>query len=351
MKFKKGIAIQFNWIFILVIGALILIFFFAIINKQRTFSEQSLDKETLEYFDNIISGTNIKIGTVENTSLGSFALELSPDFIKIAGSTWEGIPLRNRIVFSPNLIKGDKLISYADYWSIPYKVDYFIYLTSNEVRYIIIDDVSTEEDRVYINQLLDLLPKFITKEVLGHTSISTMQDKNNYKTRFIFINFNPSGLSSFGELTKKDFSAINIITGDNTLNTKGTIEFYKKANDKLVLDEASFYLKKETLLGAIYSENHDFYSKSLAKALAKLNVVSTIYKNNTESLKEYSNADFNLKSYGCPDTYDSILTNLQIILNNDKSITLASFTSIYNANKEINGYNKELILSSCPILY
>ncbi len=350
MKRRGAIEIQFNWIFILIVGALILFFFFTIINKQRTASEQSLNKEMLEYFDNIISGTNVKIGTVENTSLAGFALELSPEFIKIPSSTWEGIALRNRIVFSPDLIKGDKLISYADYWSLPYKVDYFIYLTSNEIRYVIIDDVTTEEDTVYINELLELLPKFVNKEVMGHTSISNAQDKNNYKIRFIFVNMDPSGLTSFGELEKKDFSAINIIPEDNNLDTHGTVKFYKKTNNKLELDKTSYYLKKETLLGAIFAENHHFYNASLTKALAKLDTVSNIYKDNVQELKIYSEGDLNLINYGCPETFGDITTNIQIILNNNK-ITSTSFSAIYNANKEIKDFNKELILNSCPILY
>jgi len=348
MNKRKGFAIQFNWIFILIIGALIMVFFFTIINKQRTMSQETLNKEMLDYFDNIISGTNVKMGTVENTSLAGFSLETSPDFIKVQGSAWEGIAFRNRIVFSPDLIKGDKLITYSDYWSMPYKIDYFIYLTSNEVRYIIVDDVSTEEDSVYINQLLNLLPKFTTKEVLGHTSISNIQDKNNYKVRFIFINMEPSSLTSFGDIEDRDFSAINIITDNTDLDTYGKVNFYKKQDNRLVLDGESYYLGKETLLGAIYAENKDYYNASMAKALEKLDILSEIYKDNAILLKNYCETE--LKLLNCVDTFDSLLNRLNIILNND-GITETSFSSIYDASKDISGFNKELILNSCPILY
>jgi len=350
MRKRGAIEIQFNWIFVLIVGALILFFFFTIINKQRTASEQSLNKEMLDYFNTIISGTNVKIGTVENSSLAGFALELSPEFITIPGSSWQGIQTKNRIFFYPDLIKGNKLISYTGYWSMPYKIDYFIYLTSNELRYIIVDDVSTQEDTVYINALLTLLPKFVTKEVIGHTSISSAQDKNNYKVKFIFINMDPSGLTSFGDLKKRDFSAINIITDDNSLDTHGTVKFYKKVNNGLELDGTSYYLKKEALLGAIYSENHEFYNKSLTKALVKLDTLTRIYKNNTKDLKKYSEGDLNLVNYGCPGTFNDILGNIEIISDNMK-ITSAGFSAMYNANKDIEGYNKELILNSCPILY
>ncbi len=348
MNNKKGFAIQFNWIFILIVGALIMIFFFTIINKQRDISQESLNKEMLDYFDNIISGTNVKMGTVENTSLAGFSLDVSPDYIKIQGSTWEGIAFRNRIVFSPDLIKGDKLITYSDYWSMPYKIDYFIYLTSNEVRYIIIDDVTTAEDSVYINQLLNLLPKFTTKEVLGHTSISTMQDKNNYKIRFVFINMDPSSLISFGNIKERDFSAVNIITDDTDLDSYGTVKFYRKQNNQLVLDGESYYLGKETLLGAIYAENHGYYNKSITKALKKLDIISTIYKDNTILLKQHCETDLNLLN--CIGTFENLLDEIEIILDNDE-ITESSFSSVYSSSEDISGLNKELILNSCPILY
>ena len=349
-------AIQFSWIFILIVGALILVFFFSIISKQKTFSQQSLDNKMLEYFDNIISGTNVKIGTVENTSLVGYALELSPNYIRVAGSVWEGIPLRNRILFSPNIIKGDKLITYADYWSLPYKIDYFIYLTSNEVKYYIVDDVSTEEDSVYINQLLDLLPRFVTREVIGDTSIGNLADKNDYKIRFIFVNYDkkdPAEFEYFDNIAKKqDFSAISIFTDDISLDTHGTINFYKKNDEHLELDDTSYYIKKELLLGAIYSEDYYFYNTSLKKILDKLDVITNIYKDNALSLKEYTNLDYNLKVVNeCPQTYDELLINLQKILNNDKQVTEESFEAMHDANSEIKGYNGELIFQSCPILY
>ncbi len=348
MNERKGFAIQFNWIFILIVGALIMVFFFTIINKQRTMSQETLNKEMLDYFDNIISGTNVKMGTVENTSLAGFSLETSPDFIKIQGSTWEGMAFRNRIVFSPDIIKGEKLITYSDYWSMPYKIDYFIYLTSNEIRYVVVDDVSTEEDSVYINQLLNLLPKFTTKEVLGHTSISNMQDKNNYKVRFIFINTEPTSLISFGDIEDRDFSAINIITDNTDIDTYGKVNFYKKQDNHLVLDGESYYLGKETLLGAIYAENHDYYNISLRKAMNKLAIISTIYKDNTILLKQHCETE--LKFLNCVNTLENLLNEIQNILNND-DITETSFSNIYSSSKDIEGFNKELILNSCPTLY
>ena len=38
---KKGIIeIQFNWIFVLVVGAIILVFFFGFVQKQKSFAEE-----------------------------------------------------------------------------------------------------------------------------------------------------------------------------------------------------------------------------------------------------------------------------------------------------------------------
>ena len=39
---RKGFELQFNWIFVLIAGALILAFFFTIAQKQRNLSQQSV---------------------------------------------------------------------------------------------------------------------------------------------------------------------------------------------------------------------------------------------------------------------------------------------------------------------
>jgi hypothetical protein len=349
MRKKAAIGIQFNWIFVLIVGAVLLFFFFSIINKAKESSDESINIKMLGYFENILSGTNIKIGTVENYTLGrGELLELSSDSYNFQRSSRQ---IRNKIVFGPNLIKGEKLILYTDYWSMPYKVDYFVYLTSNEVRYVIVDET---DNRNYITEVFELMPEFVNVETREHIRLNNIPDKNFYKVKFIFINPSkePDEYNYFESARAKDFSAIKITPDGNDLNTYGKVQFYKKDGSSLDIDGDELpYVKEEMLLGAIFAEDAEFYEKSVRKALDKLEIISTIYINNSQALKEYSERDITLSRYGCPGSYRNQISEIDDLLINSGEISYGNFVELYNSAKEVDDYNKELMLNSCPILY
>ncbi len=351
MRKRAAIAIQFNWIFILIVGALILIFFFTIINKTRQGAEKNINIEMLSYFETILAGTTVKSGTLENYSLAGGSLELSSDFYSFQKDQRR---IRNKIIFGPDLIKGEKLIVLTDFWSMPYKIDFFVYLTSNEVRYIIIEE---DQNLPYVTDISELLPDsdFIRKERQNYLRLTDLTDLNYYKVRFIFVNsdLEPDEMSYFeGNLAKKkDFSAVKI-TYNEDVDMYGEIQFYKKQGDSLVKDEQPLpYLKKETLRGAIFAEDAKFYGDSLKKALAKLDIISTIYMNNSMELKNHFGNDIVLSNRGCPVTLDYIMEYISKILMNEKYLTLPNFITLYDAAKYIDEYNNELRPNCRTYLY
>ena len=65
MYSKKGvIEIQFNWIFVLIAGFIIITLFTTIIVKQRDVSEKSTNVMVLKNLDAILSGSEASAGTV-----------------------------------------------------------------------------------------------------------------------------------------------------------------------------------------------------------------------------------------------------------------------------------------------
>jgi len=158
MRKKAAIGVQFNWIFVLIVGGVLLFFFFSIINKAKESSDNTVNVKMLDYFENILSGTNVKVGTVQNYTLAGGTLELSSDSYNFQKSSKQ---IRNKIIFGPNRVQGEKLIMYTDYWSMPYKVDYFIYLTSDEVRYVVVDET---DNREFITEIFDMMPEFVNIE-------------------------------------------------------------------------------------------------------------------------------------------------------------------------------------------
>ena len=76
--------------------------------------------------------------------------------------------------------------------------------------------------------------------------------------------------------------------------------------------------------------------------MAKLNIMSTIYVNNSMELKTYFENDIVLRNRGCPTTMENLIDKINVILDNNKIITLQNFEILYDATIEINDYNNEL---------
>ena len=58
------ISIQFSWIFILIAGAIILLFFTSIIYKQKDISEQKLSASVLNQLETILTSSGLSSGTI-----------------------------------------------------------------------------------------------------------------------------------------------------------------------------------------------------------------------------------------------------------------------------------------------
>ena len=75
---KKGkraaIEVQFNWIFILIIGGIILMFFFGIVKSQKTVSEKKISGTVRRDMRAILTGSGISAGTASLIVLLGFNL-------------------------------------------------------------------------------------------------------------------------------------------------------------------------------------------------------------------------------------------------------------------------------------
>ena len=138
---KKGvIEVQFNWIFTLIVGALILALFSSIIIKQKSSSENTISATLLTNLETILVGAKISTGTINVIDMPKTNIEFSCNQYSQGNAQKQ---IRDKVIFSPNLLKGKQLITWALEWKVPFKITNFLYVTSPEVRYILIGTDST----------------------------------------------------------------------------------------------------------------------------------------------------------------------------------------------------------------
>ncbi len=296
MRQKKAqLAIPFHWIFILIAGALILLFFITIVFKQKAVAEEKLSVELISSIEEIFTGSGvgeeeaIHVIDIPKTEF-SFICEEETGISEYSIKD-TGIPRQTptEIMFSPDLVKGKELIIWSLPWSMPFKISNFLMVSSSDVRYIIYYNPVAED---FAQQIKFDMPDPLNVDLIKQGQ--PIGDKKNYKVKFIFINVDPTtiDLSSLRKTPAKDVSAIKI--------ESDYIQFYeRKANNFHLMYEfvnpsqaSVIYLpayneKDAMYYAAIFAEDADQYRCNLKKILKRLSLVAEIYKERTVYLIDH----------------------------------------------------------------
>jgi len=321
MKSKKGvISVQFNWVFILIAGVLILLFFGSLVLKGKEVSDTSIANIILTNMQTIMTGAEVSVRTINQIKIPDKEIEVSCDLISV-GEVSKPIT-KNKIIFAPEIIKGRTLLTWALDWNAPYHVTNFLYLTTPDIKYIFIGNLNDEAE-----ELFNILPDEINKK--KEEDISNIMDTgNNFKLVFFDVS-SPDVPPNLKSIPDKRVTAINVNFDSNE------IEFYKKKGDIFKPDGEADYLGNPMILGAMFSGNHEYYECNVKKAFNKLRIVSMIYEERTRTLRElYSGT-------GCISYYSAPIIDY----------STASIAEIRLSINSIETSNQYLQSSSCPTIY
>lgn len=307
MKFKKrgAFEVQFNWIFILIAGAVILLFFGMIITKQKAASEQKMVASFLTDLELIMTGSMVSKEALNFISIPNKEINFEGcDFYYIGkGDARLKRDIKEKIIFAPDMIKGTKLTIWTLPWNIPYRVTNFLYLTSPQIRYIIVYDSGSSGFADEIEKLLP--PETITIDEEEFNVMfrdkkrpdeiddpGEILDLNNYKVKFVILeDIDPTDTNDVKlvDLNRMEAENVRAIKLDGDTES-GTIYFYKKQGSKFILDVLSDlngeapYLGKASLIGAIFAEDERMYECAMQSAFKRMRVVSDVYYDRTRGL-------------------------------------------------------------------
>ena len=330
MMDKKAFEMQFNWIFVLVAGAAILLFFATIVVKQKNVSEASTKAIVLKTIEAITTGAGVSTDTINIVEIPNSNIEVSCNRV--------GKQYQNLILFAPGLIKGDKLITQTLAFSVPYRAVNLLYMTSPQLRYIIIGD------NILAKEINKSLPSELKKEF--YKSSAEISNSNNYKVRFavfgdVMIDF-PKALE---KMPDSDVTAVKV-KGDIE---KGTIEFWQKKDNSWMSKGTSSYIGKSSLIGAVYSDTLEAYECNMRNVFSRLNMVTKIYDERTKNLLQKSAASS--RQVQCSQFYGSALTQLSIISTASSDFGSKSINDIAEASKLLADENKNSQIYSCTLIY
>lgn len=333
MKSKSGaIEIQFNWIFVLIIGAIILVVFSGIIVRQKNVSETSKNVMLLNSLDAILSGSESAAGTVNIVRIPESRIEFSCHSYSI-GKSSKQIEVMN--VFPPSILEGDRLIASTLDFSVPYRISNIVYLTDPGHTYLFLGDGEIE------SRMKELMPSEADLKEVGSIGDAAY---GQGRVRIVFFGDHPELPASFAKAPDADITALRV---DGTLS-HGTLEFYRKSGNAFESTGTTYYLGEETLLGAVFSDDLSIYECTMGSIFEKIGIVTGIYKSRTIAIRDaYSSQGNRCAAFG--DTTYS-LDNIEEI-SSASGFNELNIARISEAASRLRAQNRQAQLQSCATIY
>ena len=132
----------------LIAGAIILSILVAIGFYYAKTSEAELSVDIANKIVDIFITSKISTNTVNTIELPDIEMELDSYNLRI-GETGGTIPTKPSVIFGPNKIKGSHMITWTQPWNVFFKVDNFLYITTNEARYIFVNEANKEKNLLF----------------------------------------------------------------------------------------------------------------------------------------------------------------------------------------------------------
>ncbi|MBI2573287.1 hypothetical protein HYV86_05480 [Candidatus Woesearchaeota archaeon] len=303
-RHRKGeISITFNWIYVAIAGAVILLFFAGLIVKSKATAEQQLSFDVITILDSIFTGAQASENTktpIDTSGLTEYTLQFECDERVTTYSIKDTIAKEDAAIapiFSPYELQTPRLILWSLPYKFPFKVIDFLFVTSPNTKYFVIG--STPSSIEFINEFdkatKDSDPRNqINKQILSDPAAYALADpQNNYQVRFIDLDgktipTTPPPLK-IKSLADNRVSAVSF--GANN------VKFYQKKGETWVLSRGSrpegmsiisvASQRDATKYAAIFSGSEELYRCNMQKAFERLEYVSQIYsKQDTGKLAE-----------------------------------------------------------------
>jgi hypothetical protein len=327
---------QLNWIFILIVGAIILAFFTFIVIKQKAASEAKFAGKVSQQLNTILVGAKVSSGSVQDIPTPDLSIRFTCNDYYIGPASQR---LGNRVVFAPEFVVGNRLFTWTLDWNVPFKVASLLYITTPSVRYIIIS--KDANDRA-ARKIFEALPQKLTKSIfsLADYNAGLIRDEGDTYVRFIFVDS--------GQLFNipQEFDGVEV-SGLAVDTQNSSVQFLERS----VSDEGSFttmgikyqYLENELLYGAIFADRHDEYACLAERAYSRLNMVSRVYYERLNAIAPSKSGTacegYYVENPGIGD------------LKQATSAYPPDYVKIGDAKSRLREDNDYLQLYSCPLIY
>jgi len=304
---KGQVTVQFNWIYVMVAGAAILLFFITIITQQKDMSEKRLNYKVMNILENIFTGSTVAENTknILDTSgvrseVFQFRCELEKSggiydvfsYYGISGSS-ASIESPLKVVVAPLDIKTNKMILWSMPYKLPFKVMDFLFVTSESTKYYV---VSTSQSDFYI----ELLNSTNGLNVDFVDSVDEVEYNGDYHVRIILLDSGSMSVRHEAQVPAE----LAVLNNDQVSAVRfkdNSVLYYVKRGDQWYVeggDEGSWTPlvgaggeRDAATYAALFAGNAETYRCNMMKAFKRLSLVSQVLQNKVDLMMETYEGD------------------------------------------------------------
>lgn len=293
---RGQIDITFNWIYILIAGAVILLFFLGITVRQKGVSEQRLSLDVLEIVDSILTGAEVSEQTknfVDISSLSDYTFYFDcTERVSTYGLKGTTARETNPItpLFSPTEIKSPLLILWSLPYRLPFKIIDFLIVTSSTTQYVLVGDGAG-----FKNDFLTAIGTDITDEKLRFNiipvdsdNLATVDPGDNFHLRI--VDFDGTVIND-GQPVPSGLDSKNVqVTG---VSFRGGNAFFFRTNEGRWLSSGSSSLyslggeRDAAKYAAIFAADAQQYDCSMQKVFQRVKLLAALYSRKLTLLQDY----------------------------------------------------------------
>ncbi len=277
---KAQIQVTFNWIYIMIAGAVILLFFVGIVVKQKAASEQKLNQDIVRIMESIFTGATVSEKTknfIDTSGLADMTLYFNcEDGVSEYGISGTSAKADNSIsaIFSPREISTNKLIVWSLPYQLPFKVMDFLLITSVNTKYFLVGD-----DIEFATEFVNATGGFNVKVI---PTIETAEAGKNFQIRIVDLDGSniaegspvPSGVRTLDDDKVTAVSFVGVAEADYYQMKDG---FWEKLNRQPVQIVSIAEERDTAKYAAIFAADHEIYRCNMNKAMRRIEYLNMIY--------------------------------------------------------------------------
>ena len=366
---KGQVTVQFNWIYVMVAGAAILLFFIMIITQQKEMSEKRLNYKVMNILENIFTGSTVAENTKNfldtsgvRNEVFQFRCELDESggiydvfsYYGISGSS-ASIESPLSVVVAPLNIKTNKMILWSMPYKLPFKVMDFLFVTSKNTKYYVVSDGSSDFYIELLNSTNGLNVEFID-------NVGEVEYNGEYHVRLIllesgtpFIEHEEAVPLELSVLNNDQVSAVRFHDGAVLYYVKrGNAWYVEGGNEGEWTPLVSTGSERDAVAyAALFAGNAETFRCNMMKAFKRLSLVSQVLQDKVELM---------IGAYESREEYAGCLSILKDDSTMYRTLSLAAqqCTTNYLACGQITlrdqatkiyGLNQELSAAGCTRVY